>query len=182
MRVANIDQSRLVQQTICYNRQLSWSFSLSWGYSLHVYKKVIPRSILKVSLETFKSWFWGAKPPLFIFNTRPVSHDPCAAPHVFSFKSAKKINENEVLTNYVCVAPRGLLTCLLGGNHSEDLVSRIEVVSPVTKPNQVSLLIKFNYNYNFRQYMFFIITNFIFRLIYHRTEKLNVATWLRPKT
>ncbi|KAI3523861.1 hypothetical protein L1887_02317 [Cichorium endivia] len=136
MKAANIDQYRLLQQTICYDRQLSWSFSCSWGYSVHVYEKVIPRSILKLPLETFKPWFLDSKPPLYIFNTRPLSNDSCATPHVFSFESIRTINENEILTNYVRMVSRGLPACELVGNHSADVVSRIEVVSPMTKPTQ----------------------------------------------
>ncbi|PWA53079.1 hypothetical protein CTI12_AA295520 [Artemisia annua] len=136
MKAANVDQSRLLQQTICYNRKISWSFSLSWGFSVHIYEKIIPRSILKIPLETFRPWSGRFKPPFYMFNTRPLSNDPCAMPHVFSFDSIKKINDHEVLTNYVRMAPRGLPSCGLAGNHSADMVSRIEVLSPVTKPNQ----------------------------------------------
>ncbi|XP_052620973.1 uncharacterized protein LOC111880461 [Lactuca sativa] len=137
MKAADIDQSRLVQQTICYDRRLTWSFSCSWGYSVQIYEKVIPRSILKFPFETFKPWFLDSQPPLFIFNTRPVvTNDPCATPHVFTFESIKTINESEVQTNYVRMASRGLPTCELAGNHSADLISRIEVVSPIKKPKQ----------------------------------------------
>nr|GEU66631.1 glycoprotein-N-acetylgalactosamine 3-beta-galactosyltransferase [Tanacetum cinerariifolium] len=94
-----------------------------------------------IPLETFKPWSWRFKPPFYMFNTRPLSNDPCAAPHVFSFDSIKKINNHEVLTNYVRMASRGMPSCGLAGNHSADMVSRIEVLSPVTKPNQTQLLI-----------------------------------------
>lgn len=137
MKAANVDQSRLVQQTICYNRKLSWSFSLSWGYSIHIYENIIPRSTLKTPLETFLPWAWDPNShQLYMFNTRPLSNDPCATPHVFSFDSIKKINDDEVQTNYVRVASRELPTCGVAGNHSADSVSRIEVLSPLTKPNE----------------------------------------------
>ncbi|KAI3523858.1 hypothetical protein L1887_02313 [Cichorium endivia] len=135
MKAADVDQPRLLQQTICHSRKLNWSFSISWGYSVHVYENVIPRSILKTPLETFRPWGrW--KPPFYIFNTRPLSNDPCATPHVFSFKDIKKINETEVITNYSRIASRGLPTCGIANNHSAESVSRIEVVSPTTKPTQ----------------------------------------------
>ncbi|KAI3790832.1 hypothetical protein L2E82_04183 [Cichorium intybus] len=136
MNAADVDQSRFVQQTICYNRKLNWSFSVSWSYSVHIYEKVIPRSILKIPLETFKPWVRNAKPPRYIFNTRRLSNDPCTTPHVFSFEYIKKIDESEVITNYYRMASRGLPTCGLASNRSADLVSRIEVVSPTRKPNQ----------------------------------------------
>ncbi|KAI3790829.1 hypothetical protein L2E82_04179 [Cichorium intybus] len=136
MKAANIDQSRMVQQTVCYDRQLNWTFSCSWGYSVHIYEKIIPRSILKVPRETFKPWILDSKPPLFMFDTRPLSNDPCETPHVFLFESIKTINATEVITSYVRVASRGLPACELSGNHSADLISRIEVVSPMKKPTQ----------------------------------------------
>ncbi|CAI9271722.1 unnamed protein product [Lactuca saligna] len=138
MKAANVDQPRLIQQTICYNRNLNWSFSVSWGYSVHIYEKLIPRSILKIPLETFKPWIQKAKPPLYIFNTRTLSNDPCATPHVFSFESIKNINdyESKIITSYTRFGSRGLPTCGFANNHSVDSVSRINVVSPNRKPNQ----------------------------------------------
>ncbi|KAK3026349.1 hypothetical protein RJ639_042646 [Escallonia herrerae] len=37
-KAADVDQSRLLQQTICYHKQSNWSFLVSWGYSAHVYE------------------------------------------------------------------------------------------------------------------------------------------------
>ncbi|XP_071712359.1 uncharacterized protein [Rutidosis leptorrhynchoides] len=136
MKASNVDQARLLQQTICYNRHLSWSFSVSWGYSIHIYERIIPRSFLKIPLETFKPWHPNFEPPLYMFNTRRLTNNSCLMPHMFSFDSIKRINDNEVLTSYVREGPRWMPTCGLGGSHSADLVFRIEVVSPVTKPKQ----------------------------------------------
>nr|GEX38866.1 ATPase 8, plasma membrane-type-like [Tanacetum cinerariifolium] len=56
--------------------------------------------------------------------------------HVFSFDSIKKISYHEVVTNYVRMAPHGLPSCGLAGNHYAEMASRIEVLSPVTKLTQ----------------------------------------------
>ncbi|KAE9462217.1 hypothetical protein C3L33_05872, partial [Rhododendron williamsianum] len=40
MKSAKMDQSRLLQQIICYHKPTNWSFSISWGYSAHIYEKV----------------------------------------------------------------------------------------------------------------------------------------------
>ncbi|KAK3026347.1 hypothetical protein RJ639_042644 [Escallonia herrerae] len=98
-KAADVDQSRLLQQTICYHKQSNWSFSVSWGYSAHIYESVIPRTTLKKPLETFKPWVRNTRPPLFIFNTRWVTNDPCEAPHVFFFDSIQKRSVNEVVTS-----------------------------------------------------------------------------------
>ncbi|XP_071712291.1 uncharacterized protein [Rutidosis leptorrhynchoides] len=136
MKAANVDQSRLLQQTICYNRHLNWSFSVSWGYSVHIYEQIIPRSILKIPLETFTPWVRNANPPFYIFNTRPVLNNSCATPHVFSFESVKTINKDYIVTQYVRQASRRLPPCELAGRGSADDVSRLYVVSRVIKPNQ----------------------------------------------
>ncbi|KAK3026354.1 hypothetical protein RJ639_042651 [Escallonia herrerae] len=130
-KAADVDQSRLLQQTICYYKQNNWSFSVSWGYSAHIYESVIPRTTLKKPLETFKPWVRNTRPPLFIFNTRWVTNDPCEAPHVFFFDSIQKRSVNEVVTSYVRAAPRGLSAC--SSNHSADYVTRITVFSSATK-------------------------------------------------
>lgn len=56
MKAANFDQSRIMQQTICYNKKIGWSVSISWGYSAHMYEEIIPQSILKKPLKTLTPW------------------------------------------------------------------------------------------------------------------------------
>ncbi|XP_059665333.1 uncharacterized protein LOC132311445 [Cornus florida] len=136
MKAANVDQSRLLQQTICYQKQTNRSFSISWGYSAHVYENVFPRSILKKPLETFRPWSKDRppRPPHYRFDTRWPSDDPCEAPHVFFFESVGKSGRgDEIVTNYVRSWPRGLPACSVFGNHSADYISKIQVLSPVMK-------------------------------------------------
>ncbi|KAJ8770936.1 hypothetical protein K2173_022108 [Erythroxylum novogranatense] len=130
MKAANFDQSRMLQQTICYRRESNWSFSVSWGYSTHVYESIIPRSILRKPLETFRPWERKAKPPFFMFNTRWLYNNPCEAPHVFFFESVEYTSNNQLLTTYVRTSPRNLPPCSATGNHSADPISRIQVFSP----------------------------------------------------
>ncbi|CAN1755488.1 hypothetical protein LINPERHAP1_LOCUS5741 [Linum perenne] len=70
MKPAKIDQSRMLQQTICYQRDKHFSFSVSWGYSVHIYETIIPRSILRNPLETFVPRWKQDHVPAFMFNTR----------------------------------------------------------------------------------------------------------------
>ena len=79
MKAAKIDQSRLLQQSICYHRQNNWSLSISWGYSTYIYENIIPLSILWRTLETFRPWVADWTPPLYMFNTRWPSNNPCEA-------------------------------------------------------------------------------------------------------
>ncbi|KAG5517522.1 hypothetical protein RHGRI_038054 [Rhododendron griersonianum] len=133
MKSARKDQSRLLQQTICYHKPTNWSFSVSWGYSAHIYEKVLPRSILKRPLETFRPWGMMT-PPFYMFNTRQLPFkDPCDAPHVFFLKSVDNIGRNQIVSTYVRHSPRGLPTCSFSGNHSADYISMVRVLSPATK-------------------------------------------------
>ncbi|OWM67534.1 hypothetical protein CDL15_Pgr028397 [Punica granatum] len=80
MKPAGVDQSRLLQQTICYQREKNWSISVSWGYSVHIYETAVPRYVLQMPIETFRPWIKNAKWPMFMFNTRPAKNDPCETP------------------------------------------------------------------------------------------------------
>ncbi|XP_073024479.1 uncharacterized protein [Primulina eburnea] len=132
MEAANTDQSRMLQQTICYHRRTNWSMSVSWGYSAQIYEKIMPRSYLQIPIETFKPWVLSSQPPNFMFNTRKPSRDPCEAPHVFFFESVEK-NGDELVTRYSRAWRRALPACALSGNHSAEGVSSIRVLSPAKK-------------------------------------------------
>ncbi|XP_024973899.1 uncharacterized protein LOC112512255 [Cynara cardunculus var. scolymus] len=136
MKAAKTDQSRLFQQSICYDHPKDWTFSLSWGYSLHIYEKILPPSVLQVPLQTFGEWRKGAK-PAFMVNTRGLSKDPCEIPHTFYFDSVVdsrgRGNPEEVIMSYVRKLPRRLPPCLASGNQSAHDVEKILVISPVTR-------------------------------------------------
>ncbi|XVF47364.1 hypothetical protein PTKIN_Ptkin03bG0103000 [Pterospermum kingtungense] len=132
MEAAKVDQSRLVQQTIGYHWKSNWSVSISWGYSAQIYESIIPRSVLRKPLETFAPWKNGP-PPVYMFNTRLPTSDPCLAPHIFFMESVKKIRaDGLVLSTYRRKAPRRLLPCFFAGNHSADHVITIRVFSNAT--------------------------------------------------
>ncbi|XP_013666085.1 uncharacterized protein LOC106370635 isoform X2 [Brassica napus] len=130
MKAANVDQSRMLQQSICHVRASNWTFSVSWGYSVHIYEKIFPRSYLKLPIETFRPWYRG-RPPVFMFNTRPVSRDPCEAPHWFFFDSIEKENDG-VVTSYTRKFIRNMTSCSFSGNISADPIASIRVFSPKT--------------------------------------------------
>lgn len=144
MKAGNVDQSRLFQQTICYHRQSNWSFSIAWGYSAHIYEKILARSWLTMPIETFKTWQNSPNPPHYMFNVRRPFGDSCEAPHVFFFESIRKTPRNEILTVYSRSAPRNLTACASSGNHSAEYISKIYVVSPATKRTEVSLLLSWS--------------------------------------
>ncbi|XP_021894217.1 uncharacterized protein LOC110811899 [Carica papaya] len=131
MKAAKVDQSRLLQQSICYQKQANWSISVSWGYSANIYENILPRSVLKRPIETFRPW---SKPLFYMFNIRQSRNDSCESPHVFFFDSIKENTEvNKVVTVYTRKSPRNLPACSLTGNHSADDIKRIQVFSPRKK-------------------------------------------------
>lgn len=115
MKPAKFDQSRLLQQTICYHRQSNWTLSISWGYSAHIYQSIFPRSFLRRPLETFRPW-QKSRPPFFMFNTRWLSNNPFEAPRVFFLESVIESNNigryQVVITNYTRSSPSNLPICL----------------------------------------------------------------------
>ncbi|GFP89422.1 hypothetical protein PHJA_001085800 [Phtheirospermum japonicum] len=138
MKAAAADHSRVLQQTTCYHRPTNWSFSISWGYSAHIYERIVPRSYLQYPIETFKTWLRSPGAPHYMFNTRLPSRDPCEAPHIFFYETiSKTMSEDEILTTFSRAWPRGLPECSFTGNHSADTISRIHVYSPATTRLQV---------------------------------------------
>ncbi|CAI9785757.1 unnamed protein product [Fraxinus pennsylvanica] len=137
MKAAEVDQSRILQQTICHHRQSNWTFSISWGYSAHIYERIMPRSYLQYPIETFKTWGKSPRPPHYMFNTRRPSNDPCEAPHLFFFESIEKPQKKEIFTSFSRAWPRGLLACSSTGNHTAEIISKINVFSPATKRSEI---------------------------------------------
>ncbi|KAF5819339.1 hypothetical protein HanXRQr2_Chr02g0076511 [Helianthus annuus] len=149
MTSAKVDQSRLLQQTVCYHKQKNWAFSIAWGYSACIYEQLIPRSILRRPLETFTPWSLNQTPPYnYMFNSRLLTTNSCETPHNFYFHSISNLNNDnnyydsnsnittyEVMTTYVRYKPRELPPC--SPHHSADYITKIRVYSPATKLNFV---------------------------------------------
>ncbi|XP_057797875.1 uncharacterized protein LOC131013956 [Salvia miltiorrhiza] len=139
MTAAAVEQSRMLQQIICHDKESNWSISIAWGYSAQIYETIFPRSYLQMPLETFKPWMkTSSPPPYYRFNTRPRSNDPCEAPHSFFLEVVEKAEERrEIITTYARAWPRPLPPCSLTGAHSADGINMIQVYSPASKRNQM---------------------------------------------
>ncbi|KAF8046596.1 hypothetical protein N665_3592s0003 [Sinapis alba] len=129
MKTAKTDQSRILQQTICYQRGNNWSVSVSWGYSVHVYQSVLPRNYLKRPLETFRPWK-NVRIPVYTFNTRRVTNDPCEMPRQFFFDSVvEDKNQSLVTTMYKVKTLGSLPPCLPNVNQSARNISQVRVIA-----------------------------------------------------
>ncbi|XP_051142040.1 uncharacterized protein LOC127258978 [Andrographis paniculata] len=138
MTAAEADQSRLLQQTVCYSRERNWSLSVSWGYSAQIYERIMPRSYLQIPVETFTPWLDVPSPVKYMFQTRKASGSPCRDPHMFFYAALEKRLETKgIVTRYSRAGPRGLGPCLSSGNHSADSIDSIDLWSPATKRTKV---------------------------------------------
>ncbi|KAJ4807885.1 hypothetical protein LUZ62_020451 [Rhynchospora pubera] len=128
MEAAKVDHSRILQQTVCYDHNRSLTYSISWGYTVHIYERLHAPGYLHMPYQTFQPWN-DAGNPQFMFNVRQVSDNPCEAPHVFFFGHVEHTNVSDyVTTTYVRKAARGLPAC---DNNSADSISQIVVLSPI---------------------------------------------------
>lgn len=97
---ANIDPARILQQTVCYDRSNSLTFSVSWGFAVQVYQgnELLP-DLLSLQ-KTFVPWRRGSKANAnFMFNTRDYPRDPCKRPPVFFLKNVTS-NKRGIWSNY----------------------------------------------------------------------------------
>lgn len=132
MKAANVDQLHMLQQTICYHRKNGWSFSIAWGYSVHIYERIMPRFVLQMPIETFQIWVGQPRdPPQYMFNTRKPTNNPCD-PHVFFLKAVEN-TPNGTLTTYARAVSREMLPCGTGASQ----ILEIRVLSPTVKRTEM---------------------------------------------
>ncbi|KAK8616379.1 hypothetical protein V6N13_017931 [Hibiscus sabdariffa] len=89
---AEVDSQRILQQTICYNRQFSRTVSVSWGYAIQVYNKHIPLPDILPVPETFRQWKWGTVLAGVTVYKKP--HENCT----LSMDPARKLEKIRVFT------------------------------------------------------------------------------------
>lgn len=168
MKAANVDQSRLLQQSTCYNKRHNWTFSVSWGYSVQIYDKIQSQSYLEKPIETFGEWRKGAWPP-YMFNVRGFKNNnnnnngnySCGeVPNVLFFDSLEGTRLNHIVTTYVKKTPRSCAK----NDHSSDGVIKIHVFSPMHKLHVgVSLLFTPSVSIYLSYFLFFLILFFFYK-------------------
>ncbi|KAK6933132.1 Protein of unknown function DUF604 [Dillenia turbinata] len=94
-----LDPSRILQQSFCYDHKVSRSLSISWGYTAQIYPRLVPAKELTIPLRTFSTWRSGSDGP-FTFNTRPIESDPCARPMIYFLDRAWQNGNGETVTSY----------------------------------------------------------------------------------
>ncbi|XP_057857994.2 uncharacterized protein LOC131067084 [Cryptomeria japonica] len=127
MKAVKADPDRVVQQSMCYDRRRNWTLSVSWGYSVQIYGRIMLPRLLEYPLETFKFWMGWARFP-FVFNTRPLSQDPCQNPSVLYMETMNDSGSPEIFSSYTRQAEVGEKSCNATVNNPEE-IKRVRIVS-----------------------------------------------------
>lgn len=101
LNAASFDPAAVLQQSICYDRRRRWSFSVSMGYAVQIFRGIVSPRELEMSARTFSDWQHRDDFLSYPFNTRPISRKPCQRPLVFQLSNIYyQPSTNTVLSNY----------------------------------------------------------------------------------
>ncbi|TYH38745.1 hypothetical protein ES332_D12G131000v1 [Gossypium tomentosum] len=84
----NLDSAALMQQSVCYDKTWSWTVSVSWGYTVQIYRGIFSVREMEMPARTFLNWYKRADYTGFAFNTRPVTRHVCQKPFVYYLSKA----------------------------------------------------------------------------------------------
>ncbi|KAF8379565.1 hypothetical protein HHK36_029005 [Tetracentron sinense] len=83
-----LDSAGLMQQSICYDKENSWTVSVSWGYAVQIIRGALSAREMEMPSRTFLNWYRKADYSAYAFNTRPVSRNQCQKPFVYYLSNA----------------------------------------------------------------------------------------------
>nr|POF12384.1 beta-1,3-glucosyltransferase [Quercus suber] len=95
----NMDPSRTLQHSFCYDLKRNWSVSVSWGYTVQLYPSLLTAKELETAFLTFQTFRTSSEKP-FTFNTRPVSTDQCKKPILYYLDRVQRVGVSQTLTTY----------------------------------------------------------------------------------
>ncbi|KAM7511961.1 hypothetical protein LguiB_010836 [Lonicera macranthoides] len=127
-----LDSAGLVQQSICYDKSKKLTVSVSWGYSVQIFTRMIRAREVEIPVRTFLNWIRGADFTTFAFNTGPVEGDPCRRPYVYVLSNALyNRSTNQTASEYVRYQAYHHPKC----THQMDRAANIQRVMVFKKPN-----------------------------------------------
>ena len=88
-KAAKVESASVLQQSICYSKRQKWSFSISWGFVVQVYKGFETPRVLEMPIRTFQSSRRKTDKSEFLFNTRENPSDLCKQPSLYYMESTK---------------------------------------------------------------------------------------------
>ncbi|KAK9103704.1 hypothetical protein Sjap_020958 [Stephania japonica] len=102
MEPMKLDSAGLMQQSICYDKEKTWTVSVSWGFAVQIYRGVFSPREMEIPSRTFLNWYRRADYTAYAFNTRPVSRNECQKPFVFYMSNARLDPEtNRTVSEYL---------------------------------------------------------------------------------
>ncbi|XP_042474911.1 uncharacterized protein LOC122056998 [Macadamia integrifolia] len=97
-----LDSAGLMQQSICYDKEKSWTVSVSWGFAVQITRGMFSAREMEIPSRTFINWYKKADYRAYAFNTRPVTRNTCQKPFVFYLSDAMFDHESQqTVTEYV---------------------------------------------------------------------------------
>ncbi|XP_020591256.1 uncharacterized protein LOC110032083 [Phalaenopsis equestris] len=89
LKATTIDPERILQQTVCYDRNDLRTVSISWGFAVQIFEGNVLITDLLSLQKTFRPWRRGrtATSGVYMFNTREFPRDPCKRPAIFFLES-----------------------------------------------------------------------------------------------
>lgn len=100
-KAVKVDSAGIMQQSICYDKEREWSFSVSWGYAVQIFRTIFSPRELEMPSRTFLNWYRRADFTAYAFNTRPVTRHPCQKPFIFFLKDVRYDNATgQIISNY----------------------------------------------------------------------------------
>ncbi|XP_027344017.1 uncharacterized protein LOC113856417 isoform X2 [Abrus precatorius] len=120
----NVDSERILQQTVCYERQFSWTISVSWGYAVQIFQNNLLLPDVLRAEETFKQWKKGnVLAGIYTFNTRKLHPDPCKRPTIFYLDKVSS-GKDGIISSY----RKYFHNC----SNNKDSLKKLEVIKVVT--------------------------------------------------
>eukprot|EP01018_Ginkgo_biloba_P007431 Gb_31866 [translate_table: standard] len=100
VKAMKTEPSSFLQRSICYDRKRGLSFSVSMGYVVQVFPKmVLPRELERPE-RTFKAWNKRDRGEDFDFDTRPSYRSFCNKPFLFFLKDVHSGEGDTVVSTY----------------------------------------------------------------------------------
>ncbi|KAK7324777.1 hypothetical protein VNO77_28611 [Canavalia gladiata] len=120
----SVDSQRILQQTVCYEKQFSWTISVAWGYAVQVFQNnVLLPDVLRVQ-QTFEQWKQGnALQGIYTFNTKELHPDPCKRPTIFYLDKVSS-DKDGIISSY----RKSFQNCSL----DKTSLKKLEVIKVVT--------------------------------------------------
>lgn len=140
-----LDSAGLMQQSVCYNKAMKWTISVSWGFAVQIIRGVLSPREMEMPTRTFLNWYRRADYTAYAFNTRPVARNPCQKPFVYylskaRFDKARNQTVSEYLRHHVqhplcrwrMVEPSTIDRVIVYKERDPQLWTRVSSVSVVT--------------------------------------------------